>query len=77
MHSHYEDLINGYVEGLGSADMKGFVASLIANIDNFKQIKRLRINSKILCSIQHIIRWRSIAYAIKMIGIMPQIRIAR
>lgn len=33
-------LENGHVEGLGSADMKGFVASLIANIDNFKQIKR-------------------------------------
>ena len=31
---------NVYVEGLGSADMKGFVASLIANIDKFKQIKK-------------------------------------
>lgn len=31
-------LRNGHIEGLGGADMKGFVASLIDNIDNLKGI---------------------------------------
>ncbi len=33
-------LENGTIEGLGSADMKGFVASLIANVDILKNIKK-------------------------------------
>lgn len=36
-HKALASFRNGYIEGLGSADMKGFVASLICNIKNFQR----------------------------------------
>lgn len=39
-HRAIANTCDGKVTGLGSADMKGFVASLIANIDNFQKINK-------------------------------------